>query len=69
MTYATLPPAVRKIAERVLTPKQLIAYKLSSNGMSEEKIALTLGISRRTVRGRLAESDMKIHRELEGEAA
>jgi DNA-binding CsgD family transcriptional regulator len=64
MNYPT-KTEVLEVAERVLTAKQLVAYKLSTNGMSERDIAIHLRISRRAVRDRLAEADVKIHRYLE----
>lgn len=65
MTFAALPPDVRQVAEHVLTDKQLVAYKLSANGMSERAIAIHLRISRRAVRDRLAEADVKIQAHLQ----
>lgn len=56
---------IMQVAENILTPKQFVAYKLNSNGMSERDIAIYLKISRRAVRDRLAEADVKIHRYLE----
>lgn len=60
MSYQHLTPDIRQIAETVLTPKQLTAYKLHANGLSERDIAIHLRISRRAVRDRLAEADVKI---------
>ncbi len=60
MTWFDLPPVVQLIAVEVLTQKQLTAYKLAANGMSERNIAIHLRISRRAVRDRLAEADVKI---------
>lgn len=59
--YNQLPSHIRRIAETTLTPRQLTAYKLDANGMSERQIAIHLRISRRAVRDRLAEADIKIH--------
>ena len=61
-TYHDLPLAIRQIAEHVLTPRQLTAYRLAANGMSERDIALHLGVTRRAVRDRLQEADVKIRR-------
>lgn len=69
MSYSKLELEIREIAERVLTEKQLVAYKLSANGMNERDMAIHLGISRRAVRDRLYEADIKIHRALKEEAA
>lgn len=60
MSWNTLPPIIRQIAEQALTPKQLVAYKLNANGMKERDIAIHLRISRRAVRDRLNEADVKI---------
>ena len=43
-----------------LTDKQLTAYKLSANGVREDVIAIYCGVSRRAIRDRLAEADVKI---------
>lgn len=61
MSWRDLDPQIRAIAESELTPKQLATYKLQTNGMSERDIAIHLRISRRAVRDRLAEADVKIH--------
>lgn len=60
MSWTSLHPTIRQIAETTLTPKQLVAYRLHTNGMSERSIAIHLRISRRAVRDRLQEADVKI---------
>lgn len=60
MTWATLDPRIRTIAETVLSDRRLTIYKLHANGMSERHIALHARISRRAVRDHLAEADIKI---------
>ena len=60
MTWNTLDPRIKTIAEETLTTKQLVAYKLHTNGMTERQIAIHLRISRRAVRDRLSEADVKI---------
>lgn len=62
MTWLDLPAAIRAIAEETLTPLQLQTYKLSVNGMSERDIAVHANVSRRAIRDRLAEADIKIRR-------
>lgn len=69
MSYSELNAETRGAAERVLTEKQFVAYKLSVNGMSERDMAIHLGITRRAVRDRLAEADIKIHRAIREDAA
>jgi DNA-binding CsgD family transcriptional regulator len=61
MSWHTLDPAVRQIAEQVLTAKQLLAYRLHANGMTEREIAIHCQVSRRAIRDRLAEADVKIN--------
>lgn len=58
--WLDIPEAIRQIAESSLTRKQLVAYQLSSNGLSEQRLAVYLGISRRAVRDRLHAADVKI---------
>lgn len=60
MSWNTLDARIRDIAHQVLTPKQLIAYKLDANGMSQTDIANHLGITRRAVRDRLHDADTNI---------
>lgn len=60
MSWLLLPECIRAIAEDALTQKQLVAYKLNANGMKERDIAIHLRISRRAVRDRLNEADVKI---------
>ena len=60
MSWQTLDPAVKTIAEQVLTAKQFTAYKLSVNGLTERVIAVNCKVSRRAIRDRLAEADVKI---------
>lgn len=62
MSWNQLHPTIRTIAQQVLTEKQLTAYRLHANGISERHIALHLGITRRAVRDRLHEADVKIRR-------
>ena len=60
MSWATLPLEIREIAQTILTPKQLAAYQLNANGLSERRIAIHCGVSRRAIRDRLQEADVKI---------
>lgn len=60
MSWNNLDPRIRQIAEQTLTHKQYVAYKLNANRMTERDMAILLGISRRAVRDRLAEADVKI---------
>lgn len=69
MSWQQLPEHIRDTATSVLTKKQLVAYKLAANGMSETKIAIHLGISRRSVRDRITAADIKIHAHLKEQAA
>lgn len=60
MSWNDLPATIRTIAETTLTTKQLTTYKLDANGMTHRDIAIHLRISRRAVRDRLQEADIKI---------
>lgn len=53
MTWASLPPDLRELAEQVCTPKQLDALKLWNGAMNYRFIGHTLGISASTARGRV----------------
>jgi len=61
-SWSQLPPVIRAIAEEVLTPKQLETYKLAANGMTDREIAVLAKVSRRAIRDRLEEADIKIRR-------
>lgn len=53
MSWNTLPPDVRDLAETVLTEKQLVALRLWNNGAGYRRIGIILGISMSTARGRV----------------
>lgn len=53
MSFASLPPAIRAIAENQLTPKQLDTWKLELAGWSTRRIATQENIARATVTDRL----------------
>ena len=54
MSWATLDPAKRAIAERELTPKQLEVFRYWIDGHSNAKIARALDLDESAVRRRLA---------------
>ena len=45
MAYSELDRKTRDVAERVLTQKQLDVFRMWMNGMSTNRIAITLDIS------------------------
>lgn len=63
MSYATLSPEIRAIAERELTSRQLDVLKLWLAGAGTARIALMLDVSEATARGHLrrAKQIMGIH--------
>lgn len=65
MSYATLPPAVRETAERVLTRKQLDVFKLWCAGVSSSRIAIMLSISEPRARAIANRANQKIRIEME----
>lgn len=56
MSWQTLDPAIRELAEAVLTPKQLEAYRLWEDGLGYSRIADLLGISTSSARDRIHRS-------------
>jgi DNA-binding CsgD family transcriptional regulator len=60
MTFATLPPDVREIAEGILTRKQLDVFKLWCAGAGVKRIAIMLDVSPSTARTHLARAQQKI---------
>lgn len=51
MSYATLDPKIRTIAERELTAKQLAVVQARVNGHPWQRIALNMDLDEATVRG------------------
>jgi DNA-binding CsgD family transcriptional regulator len=60
MSWHTLPPTIRTIAEQELTDRQLTVLKLSLGGMSTHSIALALGITEPTARKHLERAHTKL---------
>lgn len=69
MSWNTLHPTIRQTAERVLTEKQLDAYKHWENGLGYGRIATLLGISPSSARDRVHRALSAIERHLERDAA
>jgi len=71
MNWNDLSPGVQETATRVLTQKELDAWKLSLDGAGYRRIGLALGISRDAARARLDAARRKIAEALNdpGEAA
>jgi DNA-binding CsgD family transcriptional regulator len=63
LSYQSLSPEVRAIAERVLTRKQLDVFKLHCAGCSYRRIATMLEIGVPTVRGHLDAAHHRLERE------
>ena len=53
MSWSTLPPAVRALAEEVCTPAQLEALKLWDAGAGYTRVGMLLGISKESARDRV----------------
>lgn len=67
MSWASLDPEVREVAERVLTDKQLTALKLWENGAGYRRIGLILNVAMSTARGRVVRAIDTLNRALEEE--
>lgn len=65
MSYATLDPHIREIAEKHLSEKQLSAYRLWEDGLGYGRIAVLLKISPSSVRDRIHRSLRIIEHHLE----
>ena len=59
----------RTLAETILTPNQLLVYRLRMGGMSLREISLHMNVSVSTVRSVLARAEQKIGIALEKENA
>ncbi|MDQ3672699.1 MAG: hypothetical protein M3364_09745 [Actinomycetota bacterium] len=62
MSWATLPPEVRALAERVCTEKELAALKLWDAGAGYRRVGLMLDISTSTARDRVQRALGKLAR-------
>jgi transcriptional regulator len=62
MTFAALPPDVRAIAERVLTPKQLEAWQFEQAGWGMTRIARRLGVTKGAIVSRLDGANLKLRK-------
>jgi len=60
VSWATLPPEVRELAERVCTRKELEALKLWDAGAGYRRVALMLGISPSSARDRIVRAVRKL---------
>lgn len=58
------PPPHAALARRILTERQYLAWVMREMGTSEQAVALMMRVSRRTVRGHVAEAKAKIDQEL-----
>lgn len=58
----SVAPDLRALAERVLTPAQLEAYKLVARGYGRRRISVILGISTSAVRDRVNAAERKLVR-------
>lgn len=63
------PPTDLDIARHVCTPGELQAFQLNQKGMGTRAIALTLGVSRSTIRSRIENAQRKITAARKDEAA
>lgn len=60
MSWSTLPPDLRELAERVCTGKEVDALKLKAAGYGRRRIAVILGIGETSVRDRIRGGERKI---------
>jgi DNA-binding CsgD family transcriptional regulator len=69
VSWSTLPPDIRDVAERELSPRQLEVLRLHSADWSIRRIARALDIAPSTVQGHLQRARQKITLALERKAA
>lgn len=62
MSWSTLPPEIRELAQELLTAKELDALKLWDAGMGYRRIAVALDISPSTARDRVQNAIRKLVR-------
>lgn len=67
MAWEGIDPAIREVAERVCTAKQLEVMKLIAAGYSIRGIARALEIDRKTVKERVDRATDNINRALEAQ--
>lgn len=63
MTWDRQDPAFRELAERVLTERELAAYRLSLNGCGYRTIGRILGITKSAARDRIDRARDKLAKE------
>lgn len=69
MTWSQLPPDIREIAERELTPRQLRVFELRMTGHSWRTIGDSLGIHEATARGHFRASLIALRPHIRKDAA
>ena len=65
MSWSTLPPDLRKLAEEACTRKEIDALKLKAAGYGYRRIGVVLGIGATTARDRISRAERKILAALE----
>ena len=68
MSFQSLSPEIKELAERELTRKQLDVFKLWLAGAGTTRIALMLDIAEPTARGHLTRAKQKLKPYLEDAA-
>lgn len=68
MSWNSLDPETRALAEKLCTDRELTALKLWHNGAGYRRIGLILGISMSSARDRVHRATDKIHRAKETHA-
>lgn len=66
MSWATLPPELRELAQSVCTPKELEALRLWDAGAGYRRVGLMLDISPSTARDRVQRALRKMERARRG---
>lgn len=69
MSWNSLPPEARAIAERELSPRQLDVFKLWMAGCGYKRIGVMLDISPSTARDHLARALQKLRPHMQRAAA
>ncbi len=65
--WSDIDPRLRELAERVLTEKELEAFKLSIGGAGYRRVAFALCIAPETARNRIRNAKAKLIRAVESD--
>jgi DNA-binding CsgD family transcriptional regulator len=64
VSWASTPPELRAVIERVCTPRQIEALKWKATGCGARRIGVILGIDESAARGLLRRAERNVQQEI-----